>query len=303
LPVVKLNLPAGLGAGTWTLATFPVAGSSGAFNATPMILSGGVTPGVPVVVTTSGGIISLTVSRATPAISNSPSATALTYGQPLGAATVTGTVTNTAGVVVPGTFAFAAPATIPAAGTSSEPVVFTPTDATDYSPVTASVPVTVHPAALTITADNASKVYGQTVTFAGTEFTTAGLVNGDTVTGVTLTSAGATNTAAPGGYPIVAGAAAGGGLGNYTISYVAGTLTVTAATPVTINPPVMPGDGSLQLTFTGGDAGVSYRVQGSTDLFNWINLITNVAGAGGLPGFTDFGAGTNLLQFYRTVSP
>ena len=268
-----------------------------------MILSGSVTPGAPVVVNTSGGIISLTVSRATPAISNSPSATALTYGQPLGAATVTGTVTNAAGAVVPGTFAFAAPAAVPAAGTSSEPVIFTPTDATDYSTVTGSVPVTVHPAALTITADNASKVYGQTVMFAGTEFTTAGLVNGDTVTGVTLTSAGATNTAAPGGYPIVASAAVGSGLDNYTISYMPGTLTVTAATPVTINPPVMPGDGTLRLTFLGGDAGVSYRVQGSVDLFNWINLITNVAGTGGLPGFTDFGAGTNPLRFYRTASP
>ena len=38
------------------------------------------------------------------------------------------------------------------------------------------------PAALTITADSTSKTYGQTVTFAGTEFTESGLVNDDTMT-------------------------------------------------------------------------------------------------------------------------
>ena len=51
--------------------------------------------------------------------------------------------------------------------------------------------LTVEPAALTITADSTSKTYGQTVTFAGTEFTDSGLVNGDTITGVTQTSTGA----------------------------------------------------------------------------------------------------------------
>ena len=39
---------------------------------------------------------------------------------------------------------------------------------------------------MTITANNRSKNYGQTVTFAGTEFTTSGLLNGDTVTSATL---------------------------------------------------------------------------------------------------------------------
>ena len=46
-----------------------------------------------------------------------------------------------------------------------------------------------------------SKTYGQTVTFAGTEFTDSGLVNGDTVTSVTLTSAGAAATATVAGSP------------------------------------------------------------------------------------------------------
>ena len=48
-----------------------------------------------------------------------------------------------------------------------------------------------------------------------------GLVNGDTVDSVTLTSAGAAATAAVAGspYDIVASAAVGTGLGNYDIAY------------------------------------------------------------------------------------
>ena len=71
--------------------------------------------------------------------------------------------------------------------------------------------LSITPAALTITANNATNIYGQTLTFAGTEFTTSGLVNGDTVTNVTLSSAGAAATAAVSSspYPIVASAALG----------------------------------------------------------------------------------------------
>ena len=80
------------------------------------------------------------------------------------------------------------------------------------------------------------KTYGDLVTFAGTEFTPAGLVNGDVVTSVTLTSAGAAAAAAVGTYPIVPSAAIGTGLGNYTITYTNGTLTVDpAALTITAN--------------------------------------------------------------------
>ena len=87
------------------------------------------------------------------------------------------------------------------------------------------------PAPLTITANNLSKGYGQTVTFAGTEFTANGLVGSDTVTGVTLSSAGAGATAVVAGspYSITASDAAGTGLANYTISYQPGTLTMGSA--------------------------------------------------------------------------
>ena len=88
--------------------------------------------------------------------------------------------------------------------------------------------LTVDPKDLTVTADNDSKTYGDTVVFAGTEFSTTGLVNLDTVDSVTLTSAGAAATAGVAGspYAIVASDAVGTGLDNYTISYVDGALTV-----------------------------------------------------------------------------
>src|SRR5947199_9836706 len=83
--------------------------------------------------------------------------------------------------------------------------------------------LTVNAIALDITANNQSKNYGDTFTFTGSEFTVGAgqLKNSDSVTSVTLSSAGAAATATVGSspYTIVASAAAGTGLGNYNISY------------------------------------------------------------------------------------
>jgi hypothetical protein len=86
----------------------------------------------------------------------------------------------------------------------------------------------IAPKALTIAATNRSKILGETVIFAGTEFVATGLVGTDTVTSVTLTSPGAPASATVAGspYPIVASNAVGTGLGNYTITYTDGNLTV-----------------------------------------------------------------------------
>ncbi|HEX9044701.1 MAG TPA: S8 family serine peptidase, partial [Candidatus Limnocylindrales bacterium] len=85
--------------------------------------------------------------------------------------------------------------------------------------------------ALTITASGQSKTYGTALSLGTTAFTTSGLANSDTVTAVTLTSAGAAATATVAGspYPITPSAAVGTGLGNYTISFVDGKLTVNPA--------------------------------------------------------------------------
>ena len=99
--------------------------------------------------------------------------------------------------------------------------------------------LTVDPRALTITASDKSKTYGETIVFdettPSTDFTVGALVNSDTVDSVTLTSAGAAAGAPVTGspYSIVPSAAAGTGVANYNITYVNGTLTVNKA-PLTI---------------------------------------------------------------------
>jgi hypothetical protein len=80
---------------------------------------------------------------------------------------------------------------------------------------------------LVVTADSLSKTYGDTTSFAGTEFTAEGLVGSDSVKSVTLTSDGASADAAKGSYPIVASKAVGTGLANYAITYKDGTLRVS----------------------------------------------------------------------------
>ncbi|MCX5701740.1 MAG: MBG domain-containing protein, partial [Candidatus Omnitrophica bacterium] len=90
---------------------------------------------------------------------------------------------------------------------------------------------------LDVTADSDSKTYGDTHTFDGTEFTTSGLINGNTVTSATLSSTGAPVTATVGPYDILVSGAVGSGLGNYEITYTKGKLTVnTRPIEVTANP-------------------------------------------------------------------
>ena len=91
--------------------------------------------------------------------------------------------------------------------------------------------LTVNPATLIVAAKSTNKAYGQTVTFAGTEFTSSGLANGDTVSAVTLTSSGAAATAGVAGSPYAINVtnATGSGLANYTISYQPGVLTINPA--------------------------------------------------------------------------
>jgi hypothetical protein len=97
--------------------------------------------------------------------------------------------------------------------------------------------LTVNKATLTITANNATKAYGTSITFGATAFTETGLVtaNGDTLTGVTETSTGAPASAAVGGYDIVPSAPTGTGLSNYTIVYHYGRLLVGNASTLAQN--------------------------------------------------------------------
>jgi subtilase family serine protease len=110
--------------------------------------------------------------------------------------------------------------------------IYGPGPAGNYSITYVNGTLTVNPAPLTITATNQSKTYGAALTPAGTEFTTGAgqLLNGDKVTSVTLSSSGYAATATvttPGpNYSITPSAAVGPAVGNYSITYVSGMLTV-----------------------------------------------------------------------------
>src|SRR5439155_1448791 len=137
--------------------------------------------------------------------------------------------------------------------------------------------LTVNAAPLTVTADSTSKYYGQTVTFAGTEFkiTAGSLYNTDTLTSVTLTSAGAAATAtltSPGPtYSIVPSNAAGTRLGNYAISYANGTLTVNAA-PLTVTANSTSKYYGQTVTFAGAEFKITAGSLYNTDTLTSVTL-------------------------------
>ena len=144
--------------------------------------------------------------------------------------TLLGTNQNNALATVPGSYVYnPTNGTLLPAGTNTLNVVFTPTD-TNYPGTNASVQLVVTPAPLSITASNLVKNYGTPLTLGSgqTAFAASGLVNGETVGSVTLTSAGTPTNAPAGPYAIVPSAATGGTFNpaNYTLSYNNGTLTV-----------------------------------------------------------------------------
>lgn len=138
--------------------------------------------------------------------------------------------------------------------------------------------LTVAPAPLTITADDRTKPYGTALALGDSAFATNGLLFADRVDSLALTSAGAdaTATVAGGPYAVDASAATGSGLGNYAVTYLPGTLTVTplvrvvtaddqikgygrqlgfAGTEYTLNTPLLFGDTALfDITSPGADA-------------------------------------------------
>ncbi len=148
---------------------------------------------------------------------------------------------------------------------------------------------TVSPALLTITANNDSKTYGTLKTFSSTAFTETGLVNSDTITGVTETSTGAATSATVGTYNIVASAATGTGLSNYTISYVDGTLTVNPASLLSLTVTTLdddpsgsiPGFTTLRDAITQADTddanqyAINFAVNGTINLTNDLPNLNN----------------------------
>ncbi len=180
--------------------------------------------------------LNITVLKLVPQMSWTAPA-AIVYGTALSSSQLNATATWN-GSAVPGTFTYnPLSGTVLSSGSNQTlSVTFTPADTSTYTNVTTNVLITVQQAPLTVTASNLVKTYGQTVTFAGTEFSTSGLVNGDTATSATISSPGAAPAASVAGssYAITITNATGtAGLTNYIITYDTGKLTVNAA-PLTI---------------------------------------------------------------------
>ena len=93
------------------------------------------------------GTVSVTVNKATPTVTAWPTASAITYGQTLASSTLSEGTASAAGAFTWTNSTFA-----PNAGTPSEGVTFTPTDAADYNTATGTVNVTVNQATPTVTA-------------------------------------------------------------------------------------------------------------------------------------------------------
>ena len=165
--------------------------------------------------------------------------------------------------------------------TASAAVGGTDTDLADYDISYVTGALTVNSRDLTITAESSGKTYGQTVTFAGTEFTSntpdgsSGLVNGDSIASVTLSSPGAAATAHVSGSPYTitaSGAVAGTNtdLTDYDVSYVTGGLTVhKAALTVTAD--------NQRMVYGGSDPTLTYTPSGTLYNSDSYSVISGVA--------------------------
>jgi Flp pilus assembly pilin Flp len=122
---------------------------------------------------------------------------------------------------------------------------------TKYEIVYVAGNLTISQVNLTIKANDQSKAQGVTLNLGTTAFTSTGLVLGQTVSGVTLTSSGAASSAPAGGYDIVPSDALGLDLSNYNVTYTNGALQVTApAAPTFVNSSITTNLNTLYIDLT-----------------------------------------------------
>jgi hypothetical protein len=163
------------------------------------------------------------INKATPTITW-PNQSAV-YGTALGSPALQATTT------IAGTFSYTPSGVLQVGPAVPVIATFTPNDTLDYAGQSATAQITITPAVLTVTANNASRAFAAAdPTFTDT---ISGYVNSDlptVVTGsATITSTDTPASKAGTTYPI---SATLGSLAakNYTFSFVAGTLTITQAT-------------------------------------------------------------------------
>ncbi len=188
------------------------------------------------------------------------------YGTPL-PPTFVGEATSNNGLVVPGSFSFTGPypSGWPLLNASTQypytlKVLFTPTDATDYSSSTSYVNIWIYPAPVTFSViSNPTTITYGTATPLSYPTTTSTILNGQTVTSTSYVLLGAGSTALPVGQYHEVVLLPPNYNKNYQYEFASGggeiTLNVTPATPtVTVNPVSIPLGTALNNTQLTGSA-------------------------------------------------
>lgn len=201
----------GLASGSLRIRFAAAATVSGTYNSQSIVLSSTGAASVNIITTSSGN----TVSKATPTITSSPSASTITYGQTLAASSL-----SEGSASVDGLFTFTAPGTVSSVGTSSQSITFIPTDTANYNSAATTTNVLINPKPLAITADGKTKVKGKADP--ALTYTSSGLVGGDTISGSLSRDAGE----AIGSYAITQGTLSVSS--NYSISFTGATLSITS---------------------------------------------------------------------------
>ncbi len=187
-----------------------------------------------------------------------------------------GSVAETSAGAVAGATVLGGPYVITASGAAGGTA-----NLASYTTVYVPGVLTVIQAPLLITANSVSKTYGDLITFAPTAFTTSGLLDGETVSSVTETSAGAGGAAAVAGTPYaitVSDAVGAYTAANYAITYVAGVLTVAPASLVVTADSATKLFGT-PLTFTGLEFTTSGLKNGETAGSSTITSVGAVSSA------------------------
>jgi len=216
---------------------------------------------------------------------------ALTYGAALGAGQLNAIAS------VPGAFVYDPPAgAVLNAGTNLLAAVFTPNDTTDYYSATDFVSMVVSPAPLSVTASNASRIYG----VANPPFTgaIAGLENGDNITA--SFNCNATPASPAGTYQIVPSLTdTNNRLPNYEVSIIDGVLTIAAPAPTVLQSATQT---SNMITFSWSTtSGEIYQVQYNSSLTaaNWADLGGPVTATNTVLTASD--SLTNGQRYYRVL--
>ena len=175
---------------------------------------------------TTGILTVATDTRATSSITGSPTgSSSITYGAALSTITPNGGSGSPAG----GTFTWTSPTTVPAAGTTTAGVTYTPSDLTSYTTSSGIGNITVNQRSVTL---SGSRAYDTTTVAAAGILSITNKVGADDVT---VASGSATLASANVGTPsissmgtlVLGGAAAP----NYTLSGASGSVTINPGTP------------------------------------------------------------------------